>query len=113
MRTVVRNGVSEDPAGSRCCLEAAVAPAGIEVETLDRRLADDGAAVHGHVHDTAPVAEQLDPGKMGEEGETGRDDILDDRQVSTLCVGVVAIEVTAKDQAALVRLADVEVVGAV
>ena len=39
-------------------------------------------------------------------------DILDHRQVAALGVGVVAVDVAAEDEAALVRLADVEMPGA-
>jgi hypothetical protein len=40
-----------------------------------------------------------------------RSDVLDDRQVAALGVGIVAVEVAAEDEAALVGLADVEVAG--
>ena len=39
--------------------------------------------------------------------------VLDDRQVAALGIGVVAVEVAAEDEPALVRLADVEVPGAI
>src|SRR5215470_9238470 len=55
---VVGDGVGEAPAGGRRRLEALIAPAAVEIEVRDARLADEGAAVGRHVLDAAPVAQQ-------------------------------------------------------
>src|SRR5262245_3770213 len=57
MRPVVENRVSEDEARARNRLEAAGAPAAIDIESLDIGLADDRRAVAGHVDDAAPHAQ--------------------------------------------------------
>src|SRR5436305_14232719 len=44
VRLVARDQMREAPAGGRCCLEAAVAPAAIEIEPVDRRAVDDRRA---------------------------------------------------------------------
>src|SRR4051794_41043582 len=54
VRIATRDGVGEAPAGSRRRLEAAVAPAGVKIEPIDRSGADDGRTVHRHVHHAAP-----------------------------------------------------------
>src|SRR3546814_953432 len=43
VRRVLRDGVGEGPAGAGCRLEAAGAPAAVEVEVLHRRLGEDRA----------------------------------------------------------------------
>src|SRR5437867_9203646 len=67
MRTVMGDGVGENPAGARRGLEAAVAPAGIEVEIIDGRLGDDRATVHRHVHDAGPFAKLAHTPESGEQ----------------------------------------------
>src|ERR671927_824270 len=67
MRTILSNGVGENPAGTGCRLEAAIAPAGIEIEIIDGRLADDRATVHRHVHDAGPFAHLPHASEGGEE----------------------------------------------
>ena len=57
VRRIVRDRVREAPAGGGRCFKAAIAPAAVQVEIGERRLADDGAAVHAHVHDAAPGAQ--------------------------------------------------------
>src|SRR3546814_11642413 len=50
--------------------------------------------------------------EVGQHGHRGGDDVLHDRQVAALGIGVVAVDVAAEHQAALVGLRDVEVAGA-
>src|SRR6188768_263667 len=52
--------MGEAPARRRGGLEAAIAPAAIEIEVVDRRLVDDRRTIHGHVHDAAPGAQDAD-----------------------------------------------------
>src|SRR5215470_4081325 len=61
MRPVLRDRMREDEARGRRRLEAAIAPAAVDVEALDRRLADDRAPVHGHVVDAAPEPHHPQP----------------------------------------------------
>src|SRR4051812_41674721 len=60
VRLVAGDEVREAVAGGRRRLEAAVAPAGIEIEPSDGRAVDDGRTVHRHVHDAAPVTQNAD-----------------------------------------------------
>ena len=105
-------GVGEAPARGRRRLEAAVAPAGIEIEAVDRRLVDDRRAVHGHVHQAAPAAQQPQPAEHRHQRHAALAHVLDGRQVAALGVGIVAVDVAAEHQPALVGLADVEMPGA-
>src|ERR1051326_2038115 len=111
VRRVLGDGPGEHPARSRRRLEAAVAPAAVEIKILDRRFADDRAAVHGHVHDAGPAAHQAQAREAREHGEPAFDRVLNRRQVSPLSVGIVEVEVAAHHQLALVGLADIEVSG--
>ncbi len=108
MRLVARQQVSETPARGRRCLEAAVAPAGVEIEALDRRPVDDRGAVHRHVDETAPRAEHAHAPDCRHQRHAAFTDVLDSRQVAALGVGIVAVDVAAEHQAALVGLADIE-----
>src|SRR5688572_18406271 len=55
MRLIMRDHVRKAPAGCRRCLEAAITPTAIQVETFDRCLAHDRASIHRHVHNARPV----------------------------------------------------------
>src|SRR5262245_63264940 len=57
MRLAGGDEMGETPARCRRRLEAAIAPAGVEIEPVDRRLVDDRRAVHGNVEQHAPGAE--------------------------------------------------------
>ena len=48
----------------------------------------------------------------GDHGNTRLDHMLDHRQIAAPRIGIVAVDVAAEDQAALVRLRDVEMAGA-
>ena len=112
MRLVARDRVGEAPARGRRRLEAAVAPARVEIEALDRRPVDDRRAVHRHVHQAAPAPQQPQPPDHRHQRHAALAHVLDRRQVAALGVGVVAVDVAAEHQPALVGLADVEVAGA-
>ena len=58
MRLVLGDEMGKAQAGGRRRLEAAIAPAGIEIEPVDRRPVDDRRAVHRHVHQPAPGAQR-------------------------------------------------------
>src|SRR6185437_1065823 len=71
VRLIVGDGMGEDPARGRRRLEAAIAPAAVYVEILQRRLADDRAAIHRHVHDAAPAAHHAKAAETREERDEG------------------------------------------
>src|SRR5680860_947797 len=104
--------MGEAPAGGGRCLEAAIAPAGIEIEAFDRRRIDDGRAVHGHVEQAAPGAQDAQAPDDRHQRHAALGDVLDHRHVAALGVGVVALDVAAKDEPAFVGLAAIEVAGA-
>src|SRR5262245_29992037 len=58
VRRVVGDRVREHPARPWRGLEAAVAPASVDIEVVNRQAADDRAAVHGHIDETAPCAQE-------------------------------------------------------
>src|SRR5882757_2532708 len=109
MGLVARQQVREAPARSRRRLEAAVAPAGVEIETTYRRSVDDGGAVHRHVNETAPGTQHAYPADRRHQRHAALTDVFDGREVAALGVGVVAVDIAAEHQAALVGLADIEV----
>src|SRR5260370_42186300 len=57
MGRLVRQQMSETPPGGRRRLESAITPARVQIQTLDRRVIDDGRAIHAHVHDATPGAQ--------------------------------------------------------
>src|SRR5580700_4035783 len=67
MRLVPRYRMGEEMAGAGCRLEAAGAPAAIDVEARDRRLADDRRAVGRDVDDAAPIAQHPQAAEHREE----------------------------------------------
>ena len=83
-------------------LKPAVAPARVQIEALDGRPVDDGRAVHGHVHDAAPAAKEAHPADHRHQRHAALADVLDHRQVPALRIGVVAVDIAAEHQPALV-----------
>src|SRR5271169_6355375 len=67
VRIVARNGPREHVRRSRRRLEAAGAPAAINVKAWDPRLGDDGGAIGRHIDDTAPVAHHAQAAKLGKQ----------------------------------------------
>ena len=66
-----------------------------------------------HVHDAAPGRSSAQRGRApGIMLTPSLADVLDHRQIAALRIGVVAVEIAAEHQPALVRLGDVEVPGA-
>ena len=106
---IVSDGVREDVPRARGGLEAASAPAAIEVQALHWGQAEDWAGVGANVNDATPHAVDLDAAKYWEELADGGGGVGDDLRVTTLGVAGVAIDASADDQVALVRLADVTV----
>ena len=102
----------EAPAARGRGLEAAVAPAGVEVEPGDGRSIDDRRAVQAHVHHAAPHAQNARAADHRHQRHAAFADVLDGREIAALGVGIVAVDIAAEDEAALVRLADVEMPGA-
>src|ERR1700691_2653520 len=60
MRLALCDEMREAPSGRRRRLEAAVAPASVQIESANRRAVDDRRSVHRHVHETAPVTQHTD-----------------------------------------------------
>src|SRR6516162_1090039 len=98
MRLVISDEVGEAPAGRRRRLEAAITPAAVQVEPVDRCPVDDGGAVHRHVHDAAPMAQHANAAEAGPERHSTFHDVLDERQFAALCIGIVAVEITTEDE---------------
>ena len=111
MRPFVGEGVGEHVAGSGRRLEAAGAPAAVEIEPLDGRLADDGTGIRTDVDDAAPLAVHAHPAESGEQFADRGKSVLDDVKRTALAVAVVAVGPGADDEVALVGLADVAVDG--
>lgn len=53
---ISRDRVGKTPAGCRRCFEASVAPARVNIETLDVRLVDYRRAIHRHIYNAAPTS---------------------------------------------------------
>ena len=96
------------PAGGRG-LKAAIAPTAVEIEPVDMGLVDDGRSIHRHIHNPAPRAQQTGAADHGHQGHAAFDDIFHDGQVAALGIGIIPVNIAAKDQATLVRLADIKV----
>src|SRR5262245_22656981 len=58
VRLVASNQMGKDEAGRGRGLEAAITPACVEIEPLDRCAVDDWRAVHRHVREAGPLAQQ-------------------------------------------------------
>src|SRR5258706_108706 len=109
VRSVAREQVGEAPTRSGSRLEAAVAPARVEVEAGNAALIDDGRAVHRHVHEASPRAQHAHAANHRHQRHAFLEHVLDRREIAALRIGVVAVEIAAEDEAPLVRLADIEV----
>jgi hypothetical protein len=109
VRLVTREQMRKAPARRGRRLEAAVAPAAIEIKTVVRRAIDDGRAVHRHIHDAAPGTQHAHAPDGRHQRHRLLTDILDSRQVASLGIRVVAVDIAAEDETTLVGLADVEV----
>ena len=109
MRLALGDRVREDVAGARRRLEAAGAPAAVDVEARDRREPDDGRAVGRDIDDAAPVAQHAQARELREQLADGLQRVRGDVQAALLAVGDVLVRAGADDELALVRLADVGV----
>src|SRR5258708_7132795 len=108
MLLVLGHGMGERPAPGGHGLEALIAPAAVDIEIADRGTADEGAAVRGHVHDPAPMAQQAEPRDAGHDGDGTFRHGLDLGKLAALGIGVEAIDMAAEDEPALVRLREIE-----
>ena len=109
MRLALGDGVGEHVARARRRLEAASAPAAIDVEARDRRRADDRRAVRRHVDDAAPAPQHAHARELREQLADGLQRVGGDVQAALLAVGDVLVGAGADDELALVGLADVGV----
>ena len=108
VRLVIGDKMSVGPSRSRRCLEAAIAPATIEIQPLYRCLGDDRAAIHCHVIDAAPMAQHAQPTETGHEGRRAGGSAGQHFHIAALGVAVIAIKVTVKNQPPLVGLDNCE-----
>src|SRR5262245_65814810 len=109
VRLALGNGVGEYVAGTRRRLEAAGAPAAVDIEAGDWRQPDDGRAVGRYVDDAAPIAQHPQPRKLREQLADGRQRVRGDVKATLLAVGDVLVCAGADHELALVRLADISV----
>src|SRR3546814_593698 len=107
VRRVLRDGVGEGPAGAGRRLEAAGAPAAVEVEVLNRRLVEDWAGVRADVDDAAPLPQHAHAAEQREKLADGAQGLLGHLHGAALAVADVAVDAGADHQLALVGLADV------
>ncbi len=107
VRFVARDGVRENPAGTRCRLESPRAPAAIEIQTLDGHLAHDRAGVRADIDDAAPLTQHAHAAEVGKQFLDRRQGALDDREAAALAIAQVMVDTGTDHQFALVRLADV------
>src|SRR5699024_9495275 len=104
VRFVVRDRVGVGEARPGRALEAAGAPAAVDVEALDLRLRHDRGGVEGDVDVAAPRAQQVRAGEDREELDRGGQLLLDDMEAAPLAVAVVGVDPGTHDELALVRL---------
>jgi len=69
---------------------------------------DDWRAIHRHVHDPAPHAQQPRAAKRREDRHATFADVFDGGQIAALGVGIIPVDIATKNQPALVRLAAIE-----
>ena len=101
--------MGENPTRARGRLEAAGAPAAVDVEAPDRRLRDDRAGVGTDVDGPGPVAQHPEAAEDRKQLHRRGELMLDDRQAAARRVAEIGVDPGADHQLALVRLADVDV----
>src|SRR5258708_35856330 len=108
VRPICRDKMGKGQARGGRRLEAAVAPAAVEVEPVDRRVVDDRRAVHRHIRDAAPAPEQACAPEHRHDGHAALANVLNRGKISAAGIAVVAVDIAAEDKPTLVRLADIE-----
>src|ERR1700704_3759189 len=88
LRDRVREAVAD--AGRR--LEAAGAPAAVEIQVLDRGEPDDRRGVRADVDDAGPGPQQVRPREHREQLQRGGHLLLDDVEGTALAIAVVAVD---------------------
>ena len=111
MRLAARDRMREHMARARRRLEAAGAPAAIDVEAGNRRRTDDRRAVGRHVDDAAPVAQHPHPADGRKELADRLERVVGDVQAAGLRIGDVGVGAGADDEFAFVRLRHIGVDG--
>lgn len=112
VRAILRNRVCKDPAGPWSGLESPRAPAAVEIEPANRRLADDRTGIRADVDNSAPHSQHSYPAEDREQFDDGLHRVLDRLKAAALAVTRIGVDTGADDEFALVRLADVTVHGA-
>ena len=111
MRLVAGDGPGEHVRRARRGLEAARAPAAVDVQARHRGLADDRRAIGRHIDDPAPVAQHAHAPEHREQLADRFQSVAGDVQSAALRVGGVGVGAGADHELALVGLADVGVDG--
>ena len=111
VRLIARETDGRSTSPSRRRLEAAIAPAGVEVEPVDRRASMIGEPSID-MSMMPPQRRRRDSPEHRHHRHATFADVLHGRHIAALRVGVVPVEVAAEDQSALVGLAYVEMSGA-
>src|SRR3546814_17739348 len=83
----MRDGMGENMAAAGRRLEAAGAPAAIDIEPPDRRPADDRTGVRANVDDTGPLAQHAQPAEDREHLDDRLQGAFDDGGTDAIAVG--------------------------
>ncbi len=102
VRFITGNGGGKDMAGARCCLEAARAPAAIEVQALNRSFADDGTGVGADIDDASPLAVHAYACEGRKQFDDGRRRGVDDVRTAALTIALPAVYAGTDDEFPLV-----------
>src|SRR3546814_14188763 len=83
VRLVMRDGMGENMAAAGRRLEAAGAPAAIDIEPPDRRPADERTGLRANVDDTGPLAQHAPPAEDREHPDERPQGSFHDAQTAT------------------------------
>ena len=107
VRSILGDGMSKYPAGSRRGLKATRAPPTIEIKAVDRRFADNRAGVRANVDNASPHSQHAHTTEYREEFENRLHGMFYGWKTAALSITQIGIDACADDQLTLVRLADI------
>ena len=107
VRSILGDGVSKYPAGSRRGLKATRAPPAIEIKAVDRRFADNRAGVRANVDNASPHSQHAHTAENREEFENCLHGMFYGWKTAALSITEIGIDACADNQLTLVRLADI------
>ena len=107
MRLVVGNGMREHPAGTGRGLEAARAPAAIEIQALQRRFADSRTGIRAGINNATPLPQHAHPAENREQFHNSRQGAFDNIETAALAIAGISINTRADHQLTLVGLTDI------